>query len=116
MKSALPKAMHPIAGRPMLRHLIESCAGVFDRIVVVVGPGMEGLRAVAAPHDVVVQEERLGTAHAALQAVPLFGDGDVAVLYADNPLVSGETLRRLLAARAGVGLAMLAMRPGEPGG
>lgn len=115
MKSALPKAMHPIAGRPMLRHLIESCAGVFDRIVVVVGPGMEGLRAVAAPHDVVVQEERLGTAHAALQAVPLFGDGDVAVLYADNPLVSGETLRRLLAARAGVGLAMLAMRPGEPG-
>ena len=115
MKSALPKAMHPIAGRPMLRHLIDSCAAVFDRIVVVVGPGMEALARVAAPHAAVVQEERLGTAHAALQAAPLFGDGDVAVLYADNPLVSPATLRRLLAARDGAALAMLAMRPADPG-
>ena len=115
MKSALPKAMHPIAGRPMLRHLIESCAEVFDRIVVVAGPGMEVLVQAAAPHPAVVQQERLGTAHAALQAIPLFGDGDVAVLYADNPLVLPSTLRRLLEARQGVALAMLAMRPTEPG-
>ena len=68
MKSALPKAMHPIAGRPMLRHLLASCEAVFDRIVVVVGPDMHALAALAAPHAVVVQPERLGTAHAALQA------------------------------------------------
>ena len=56
MKSALPKALHPIAGRPMLAHLIDSCAAAFERVVVVVGPGMEALAAVAAPHPVVVQQ------------------------------------------------------------
>src|SRR6202043_2383159 len=83
MKSAMPKAMHPIAGRPMLSHLLASCEAAFDRIVVVVGPDMEALAALAAPHQVVVQTDRLGPAHAALQAVPHFGDGEVAVLYAD---------------------------------
>ena len=115
MRSALPKALHPIAGKPMLRHLIDSCAEAFDRIVVVVGPGMEALAAAAAPHPVVVQRERLGTAHAALQAAAHFGAGDVAVLYADNPLIRPDTLRRLEAARQGAGLALLAMRPADPG-
>ena len=117
MKSALPKALHPIAGRPMLRHLIDAVAGAFDRIVVVVGPDMAAVAAAAAPHAVVVQHERLGTAHAALQAAPLFGDGEVAVLYADNPLITPDTLRRLLERRqAGdAGLALLAMRPPDPG-
>ena len=116
MKSALPKALHPIAGRPMLRHLLAACEAVFERIVVVVGPDMAALEKVAAPHACVVQAERLGTAHAALQAVPHFGAGDVAVLYADNPLMSEETLRALLARRSGgAGLALVAMRPTVPG-
>ena len=115
MKSTQPKALHPIAGRPMLRHLIESCEGVFDRIAVVLGPGMDALARVAAPHATVVQHDRLGTAHAALQAAFLFGDGDVAVLYADNPLIRPGTMRRLLAARQGAALAMLGMRPADPG-
>ena len=116
MKSALPKALHPIAGRPMLRHLLAACEAVFERIVVVVGPDMAALEKVAAPHACVVQAERLGTAHAALQAVPHFGTGDVAVLYADNPLMSEETLRALLARRSGgAGLALVAMRPAVPG-
>jgi bifunctional UDP-N-acetylglucosamine pyrophosphorylase / glucosamine-1-phosphate N-acetyltransferase len=117
MKSRLPKALHPIAGRPMLRHLIASCETVFDRIVVVVGPEMEEVAALAAPHVSVVQQDRLGTAHAALQALPHFGDGAVAVLYADNPLIRPETLQRLLARReAGdAGLVLLAMRPADPG-
>ncbi len=117
MKSALPKALHPIAGRPMLRHLLAACEAVFERIVVVVGPEMPALERAAAPHPCVVQRERLGTAHAALQAVGLFGAGDVAVLYADNPLMSEATLRGLLARRAeaGVGLALVAMRPAVPG-
>jgi bifunctional UDP-N-acetylglucosamine pyrophosphorylase/glucosamine-1-phosphate N-acetyltransferase len=115
MRSARPKALHPIAGQPMLRHLLASCAPVFERCVVVVGPGMEALAALAAPHAVVVQRDRRGTAHAALQAEALFGEGDVAVLYADNPLIGTETLRRLLAARREGDLAMLAMRPADPG-
>lgn len=117
MKSAVPKALHRIAGRPMLRHLIASCEQVFDRIVVVIGPGMEAVGAAAAPHRVIVQQERLGTAHAALQAAPEFGDGDVAILYADNPLVRPATLRRLLNRRAagGADLVLLTMRPADPG-
>ena len=117
MKSALPKAMHPIAGRPMLRHLIASVEAAFDRVVVVVGPGMGALEKAAAPHPTVVQADRLGTAHAALQAAPLLEgfEGDVAVLYADNPLIEAATLRRLLEAREEAELALLAMRPADPG-
>jgi bifunctional UDP-N-acetylglucosamine pyrophosphorylase / glucosamine-1-phosphate N-acetyltransferase len=122
MRSSLPKALHPIAGRPMLSHLLATCdAAGFDRTVVVVGPGMEApVRAAAPDATVVVQAERLGTGHATLQAAPVLEGfaGDAAVLYADNPLISEATLRRLLARRAGAGaagLALLAMRPADPG-
>jgi bifunctional UDP-N-acetylglucosamine pyrophosphorylase/glucosamine-1-phosphate N-acetyltransferase len=117
MKSALPKALHPIAGRPMLRHLLASCEAVFDRIVVVVGPDMAAVERLVAPHRCVVQHERLGTAHAALQAAALFGDGEVAVLYADNPLIRPQTLRSLLQRRTegDAALALLVMRPADPG-
>jgi bifunctional UDP-N-acetylglucosamine pyrophosphorylase/glucosamine-1-phosphate N-acetyltransferase len=116
MRSKLPKALHKLAGRPMLNHLIASCEGVFDRIVVVVGPDMPALELAAAPHATVVQAERLGTAHGALQALPLLEgfSGDVAVLYADNPLITTDTLKRLRESRADAGLALLAMRPADP--
>ena len=117
MRSSLPKALHPVAGRPMLNHLISACAQVFDRIVVVVGSEMPALEAAARPHATVVQVERRGTGHAAAQAAGLLRDfpGDVAVLYADNPLIPVETLRRLVARRAEAGLALLAMRPADTG-
>ncbi len=79
----------------MLAHLIANAAAVFDKLVVVIGPEMADVAELAAPHTVVVQHERLGTAHAALQAEAYFGEGDVAVLYADNPLISEQTLSRL---------------------
>ncbi|MCX8135221.1 MAG: bifunctional UDP-N-acetylglucosamine diphosphorylase/glucosamine-1-phosphate N-acetyltransferase GlmU [Roseococcus sp.] len=117
MKSAMPKAMHRLAGRPMVQHLLAACAPVFERIVVVVGPGMADLERAVAPHATVVQAERLGTGHAARMAAPLLEGfaGDVAVLYADNPLISTATLERLLLARAQADLALLAMRPAHPG-
>src|ERR1700755_1319563 len=113
MKSALPKTLHKIAGRSMLRHLLASCEQVFDRIVVVIGPDMDVVRREAAPHVCVVQQDRFRNAHAALVAEPHFGDGEVAVLYADNPLIRPDTLRRLLERRAAkdVALALLAFRP-----
>ena len=116
MKSKQPKALHPLGGRPMLRHLLAAVEQVFDSVVIVVGPGMEALAKVAAPHAVVVQAERLGTAHAARMAAPLLAGyaGDVAVLYADNPLIGAGTLRRLVEARADAGLTLLAMRPADP--
>jgi len=116
MRSVLPKVMHPLGGRPMLRHLLTAAEQVFDRIVVVVGPGMDAVAELAAPHAVVVQHDRLGTAHAARMAAPVLAGyaGDVAVLYGDNPLIRAETMRALLAARAQAGLVLLAMRPADP--
>jgi bifunctional UDP-N-acetylglucosamine pyrophosphorylase/glucosamine-1-phosphate N-acetyltransferase len=117
MRSTRPKVLHPLGGRPMIRHLLAAVEARFGRVVVVVGPDMPDLEAAVAPHGVAVQRERLGTAHAALQAMPQLGghDGDVAVLYGDNPLVSEATLGRLLAARAEADLVLLAMRPADPG-
>ncbi len=115
MKSALPKTLHHLAGRPMLWHLLASCEPVFDHIVVVLGPGMDAVRKAAEPHVCVVQHERLGTAHAAMQAAEHFGSGQVAVLYADNPLIRSATLRRLLDGPVAEGLSLLAFRSGDPG-
>jgi bifunctional UDP-N-acetylglucosamine pyrophosphorylase/glucosamine-1-phosphate N-acetyltransferase len=116
MKSSMPKVMHRLAGRPMVQHLLASCAPVFQRIVVVVGPGMAELEKSVAPHATVVQQKRLGTGHAARMAAPLLEgfSGDVAVLYGDNPLITTATLERLVAARAEAELALLAMRPTDP--
>jgi bifunctional UDP-N-acetylglucosamine pyrophosphorylase/glucosamine-1-phosphate N-acetyltransferase len=118
MRSAVPKALHPIAGRPMLRHLLDSAAQVFAHIVVVIGPDMPDVAAAAAPYPVVIQHERLGTAHAALQAADHFGTSETGVLYADNPLITPATLHALLNRRrdAGAALALLAMRPPDPAG
>ena len=115
MKSSAPKTLHRLAGRSMLRHLLASCAAVFDRIVVVLGPEMDAVRKEAEPHVCVVQQERLGTAHAALQAAEHFGAGPVAVLYADNPLIRPATLKRLLKNHAPGRLGLLAFRPADPG-
>jgi bifunctional UDP-N-acetylglucosamine pyrophosphorylase/glucosamine-1-phosphate N-acetyltransferase len=116
MASALPKAAHAIAGRPMLLHLLAACEAVFERIVVVIGPDMPDLARLAAPHEVVVQQHRLGTGHAALQAEAHFGTGEIAILFADNPLIQPDTLRQLICARqhAGAGLSLMAMRPADP--
>ena len=117
MKSALPKAAHKIAGREMLTHLIRAAEQVFGRIVVVVGPDMPLLEKLSAPHEVVVQHERLGTAHAARMAEQKFGEGPVAVFYADNPLVSVATMRALVdrLETGDAGLVLLGMTPPEPG-
>lgn len=114
MKSTLPKTLHRLAGRSMLRHLLTSCAPVFDRIVVVLGPDMDLVAREAAPHTCVIQHDRLGTAHAAMQAIEHFGTGHVAVMYADNPLIRTDTLRRLLHGHTPGGLSLLAFRPDDP--
>jgi bifunctional UDP-N-acetylglucosamine pyrophosphorylase/glucosamine-1-phosphate N-acetyltransferase len=103
MKSARPKAAHAIAGRPMLRFLLDAAEQVFGRITVVIGPGMDVLAGIAAPHPTAIQTDRLGTAHAALCAQTAFGDGEVAILFADNPLIRADTLRRLMAERRASG-------------
>ena len=102
MKSDLHKVLHPIAGRPMLMHLLGSLAPLEPAAqVVVVGAGRDQVEAAVADRgvQVVVQEPQLGTAHAVSQAeAALAGfEGDVLVLYGDVPMVRAETCARMLA-------------------
>ena len=101
MKSDVHKVLHPIAGRPMLLHLLESVEALGPaKKLVVVGSGREQLEAALAGRDatVCVQEPQLGTGHAVQQAEPaLTGfSGDVLILYGDVPLISTETMRRMI--------------------
>ena len=102
MKSDLHKVLHPVAGRPMLGHLTDAAAALgAERTVIVAGAGREQVEAFAAPLalSVVVQADQLGTAHAVQQAeAALEGfEGDVLILYGDVPLVTTETMARMVA-------------------
>jgi bifunctional UDP-N-acetylglucosamine pyrophosphorylase/glucosamine-1-phosphate N-acetyltransferase len=102
MKSALPKALHPIAGRSMLSHVAAAARAMgAEAIAVVVAPDGEAVwrdvRALVPDARVVVQQERRGTAHAVLAAREAIGEDfdDLIVLYADVPLIRPETLQAL---------------------
>ena len=121
MKSDLPKVLHPLAGRPMVRHLLATVERLAPaRAVVVVGPDADGLAEAVAPYPTVVQREQLGTGHAVLAARRALDGfaGDVLVLYGDTPLITLETLERLLVARRKApqaAVAVLGFRPADPG-
>ncbi len=118
MKSRHPKVTHRIAGLPMLSHLINSLTPLYDRIVVVTGPDMPAITALAAPHPSLIQTERLGTAHAARAAEAQFGDGIVSIIYGDNPLLTAPIFQALIDAVSGpdaAGLALIGAHPPNPG-
>ena len=122
MQSALPKVMHPIAGRPMLGHVLGALAGEkITPVVVVIGPDMDEVAKAASPHQCVVQKDRLGTGHAVLQAKNALAafTGDILIVYGDTPFISAETLRKMRAARAGAAkpaVVVLGFSPQDPGG
>jgi bifunctional UDP-N-acetylglucosamine pyrophosphorylase/glucosamine-1-phosphate N-acetyltransferase len=101
MKSDLHKVLHPLAGKPMLIHLIDTAEALSpERTVVVVGAGREQVEAAVTPRGATIahQAEQLGTGHAVAQAqAALAGfEGDVLILYGDVPLVQAATMRRML--------------------
>jgi bifunctional UDP-N-acetylglucosamine pyrophosphorylase/glucosamine-1-phosphate N-acetyltransferase len=100
MKSDLHKVLHPIAGRPMLEHLLDSAAQLApERQVVVAGHGREQLaKALGDRARIVVQDPQLGTGHAVLQAKEALADfaGDVLILYGDVPFVSAASMRAMI--------------------
>ena len=114
MQSDLPKVLHPIAGKSMLGHVLDSARALrADNVIAVIGHGAEQVQNSFA-HETslqfAIQDPQRGTGHAVQQAEPLLSenqDNDVTlVLYGDVPLVQPETLRRLLASR-GDGVAIL---------
>ena len=119
MKSALPKVLQPVGGRPMLAHVIDTARALAPAgIHVVYGHGGEAVRAAFAGQDDLSwyeQAERLGTGHAVQQALPGIPEAvDVLVLYGDVPLTRPESLRRLLDAQ-GL-LRVLVAEPQDPTG
>jgi bifunctional UDP-N-acetylglucosamine pyrophosphorylase/glucosamine-1-phosphate N-acetyltransferase len=118
MRSSLPKVLHPVAGRPMISHVLANVAPLADKVVVVVAPGHEAVAKTVAPHATAVQAQPLGTAHAARAGLPALGkwSGEVLIVFGDTPLVSTATLRKLVAKRrkTGAAVAVLGFRPADP--
>ena len=120
MRSHLPKVLQPLAGKPILAHVIATARALSARrICVVYGHGGDRVPASFAGQDLdwVKQEPQLGTGHAVQQALPLLDDGEVAlVLYGDVPLIAAETLQRLIKEAEGGKLALLTVELDEPTG
>ena len=100
MKSDIPKVIHPICGRPMVSHVVNSLrkAGV-GRIIVVIGPDSEQIKAtLGSDVEYVVQREQLGTGHAVMQTQATLKNhsGSLLVIHGDTPLYRAETLRELV--------------------
>ncbi len=119
MKSSRSKVLHPIGGRPMIEWVTSLARGAgIERIVCVVGEGNADVRAAAKGLglDIAVQEPQKGTGHAvqcAKAALDGF-DGQVVVLYADTPLITGETLNRVFDAFDTHALAVLGFEADDP--
>jgi bifunctional UDP-N-acetylglucosamine pyrophosphorylase/glucosamine-1-phosphate N-acetyltransferase len=125
MRSDLPKVLHPLAGRPLLAHVLDTTRSVAARlglpadVVVVVGHGGARVADVFAGYDgvrFVTQTPQLGTGHAVLQAAPLLDEAEpTLVLYGDVPLIQVDTLLALLR-EAGDGVGLLSARVPDPSG
>ncbi len=119
MHSNLPKVLHPVAGKALAQHVVDTARELgADRIVVVYGHGGEVVRKALEAPDLAwaKQEPQLGTGHAVMQAVPaLSAEGQTLVLYGDVPLTRASTLKRLLQAGR-EGLAILTVDLANPTG
>ncbi|MBB2494268.1 bifunctional UDP-N-acetylglucosamine diphosphorylase/glucosamine-1-phosphate N-acetyltransferase GlmU [Aquipseudomonas ullengensis] len=119
MRSALPKVLHPIAGKSMLGHVIDTARALAPlRIHVVIGHGAELVRERLAADDInfVLQAEQLGTGHAVAQALPFLSADKVLILYGDVPLTRVETLTRLLQQATEAQLGLLTVNLADPTG
>ncbi len=119
MRSALPKVLHPVAGKSMLGHVIDTARQLQPHSIhVVIGHGAEAVRERLAAPDLnfVLQAEQLGTGHAVAQALPALSAERVLILYGDVPLIAAETLQRLLALVSDQQLGLLTVQLADPTG
>ena len=120
MRSALPKVLHPVAGLPLLSHVIDTARSLKPaRIVVVIGHGAHAVRERVAADDIqfATQDRQLGTGHAVQQALPLLDPTvPTMVLYGDVPLTRASTLQRLAEAAGDSRYAILTVALDDPTG
>lgn len=123
MRSSLPKVLHPLAGRPLLGHILETAGRLGPkRLVIVVGQQSEKIQSTFHTFDIawVDQAEPLGTAHAVMCALPALKDmtGALLILSGDTPLVEESTLQALLEQhqREGVGITLVSTTQSDPKG
>ena len=111
MYSDLPKVLHNIAGKPMVKHVIDTVKQLHPQnIHLIYGHGGDVMQARLKDEPVnwVLQKEQLGTGHAMQQAAPFFHDDEnILMLYGDGPLITLETLQKLIAAKPAHGIALL---------
>ena len=101
MKSALPKVLHPLGGKALFLHVLETARGLRpERVAIVIGHGAKPVQQACTDDDVrwVIQEKQLGTGHAVLCAREKFADfdGDILILSGDVPLIREQTLRSMV--------------------
>lgn len=117
MKSDLPKVMMPLAGKPMIRHPIDTLEQMgVKKIVVVTAPDGEMVRREVAPHLSCIQEKQLGTGHAVLSAKEQMKgfDGAVLVIFGDNPIITKETYQMAAdKVKEGYAVVVLGFRPAD---
>lgn len=120
MHSALPKVLHTLAGKPMVKHVIDTCHGIgVNNIHLVYGHGGDLMQKTLEQESVnwVLQAEQLGTGHAVNQAAPHFADDEkVLILYGDVPLISEATLARMLDGQPEGGIGLLTLVMDDPTG
>ncbi|KUI96695.1 bifunctional UDP-N-acetylglucosamine diphosphorylase/glucosamine-1-phosphate N-acetyltransferase GlmU [Vibrio sp. MEBiC08052] len=120
MYSQLPKVLHTLAGKPMVKHVIDTCQGIgAQQIHLVYGHGGELMQQQLSAESVnwVLQPQQLGTGHAVDQAAQYFQDDEqIIVLYGDVPLISEETIDNLLASQPQGGIALLTVVLDNPTG
>ena len=120
MQSALPKVLHPLAGKPLLAHVIDTARALSpSALCVIYGHGGEAVPQAVAAADLsfAKQEPQLGTGHAVMQAVPhLRDDAPTLILYGDVPLTTRQSLQRLLDSAGADKLAVLTVELDDPTG
>ncbi len=122
MKSDLPKVIHPLAGAPMITHLLRTAEGLAPKkIIVVLSPDMTEVERIVSPHSVALQKQANGTAGALKAAMGHLKDfrGDVLILLGDAPLITLKTLKNLIKTKmdgANVGISVLGVTLENPSG
>lgn len=119
MKSSLPKVMHPLAGWPLIRHVVKTTEALgANEIITVIAPGMDSVAAEVSPHKTAVQTTQNGTADAAKAALPHMANksGYTLILLGDVPLITPPTLGALIEAAHETGLSVLGTDLPDPTG